>query len=397
MTHDPSPNPTLEPTTRMPTIAPTPQNVYCNQDGIATEIDSEYEYYLHIDEKSIVRFDTCETTNTFDMRITDTNSSANYSCVQCGSLCYTPSQYQVTLPSSIYVLHISGPHAFAMVCTPKVGTDAPTQYPTTTRPTTTSTAYPTPNPTTSRPTESDQPVFNVSFPGTGAPVSRFTFLGDPYGRFEAYIVVTVVDKDDVLGVTALCSTCFIWQYRLENAVWVDVDPTDDDISVYNKQMESNNGITTYQSYLTIQSIRRLNAARCVNTSHDLRIFEPGNVYELRHQFIVDDTYFVSAISDALSIETNTLPSGGFCIVQNLQNLKPLQPYNVFCDGWDKAENLEYNALLKDVLISPRSYQNDARKLTSIAPVGAVTITVLIKEMNVSDAITCYPIHAEFKG
>eukprot|EP01083_Nonionella_stella_P038015 103556_1 len=210
MTHDPSPNPTLEPTTRMPTIAPTPQNVYCNQDGIATEIDSEYEYYLHIDEKSIVRFDTCETTNTFDMRIADTNSSANYSCVQCGSLCYTPSQYQVTLPSSIYVLHISGPHAFAMVCTPKVGTDAPTQYPTTTRPTTTPTAYPTPNPTTSRPTESDQPVFNVSFPGIGAPLSRFTFMGDPYGRFEASIQVTVVDKEDVLGVTALCTSCFIW-------------------------------------------------------------------------------------------------------------------------------------------------------------------------------------------
>eukprot|EP01084_Bolivina_argentea_P079409 144053_1 len=52
MTHDPTSGPSMEPTTRIPTMAPTPQDIDCNHDGIATTVDGEYEYYLHIDETS---------------------------------------------------------------------------------------------------------------------------------------------------------------------------------------------------------------------------------------------------------------------------------------------------------------------------------------------------------
>eukprot|EP01083_Nonionella_stella_P128804 390397_1 len=321
-TRSPSTDPTVSPTFH-PTQAPTPQDIHCNDAGIATQTNGAY--YLHIDEQSIARFDTCRTLALFDIFIVDTNdTNKTYSCIECGSICYEPSQYQVTLSVGKYRMDVDGPHAFKMICTakPDISTDAPTA-PTTPQPTKTPSGHPTTNPTTLRPTEPVQavlPAFNVSFGGDGVPISRYTFLGDPYGRFEAYIRVVVYDAESVLGVTALCAECFIWQYRLRNAVWTDIDhATNDDISVYNQRMtRSIAGLTTFQSRLTIQSIRRLNAGRCVDENDNLRLFTPGNVYELRLQFVVDREFFVSSISNALSIETNTLPSGGFCVIQDFE-------------------------------------------------------------------------------
>eukprot|EP01083_Nonionella_stella_P128801 390383_1 len=399
-TRSPSTDPTVSPTFH-PTQAPTPQDIQCNHAGITeTETDGTYEYFLHINEQSIVRFDTCRTLALFDIFIEDTNDTdRNHSCVECGSICYEPSQYQVALSVGKYRMDIHGPHAFKMICTPKPDSDAPTSSPITFEPTKTPTGYPTANPTTSRPTQREHPVFNVSFPGDGgAPLSRYTFLGDPYGRFEAYIAVELYDAESVLGVTALCAECFVWQYRLANGVWTDIAHAhNDDISVYNQRMtRSIAGLTTFQSRLTIQSIRRLNAGRCVDENDNLRLFTPGNVYELRLQFVVDREFFVSSISNALSIETNTLPSGGFCVIQDFENLEALKPYNLFCDEWDNEDDLEYNALLKDVLMSKNTFADDARKLQSVAPVGNVSIIVMIKERDVENAITCYPIHAAFK-
>eukprot|EP01083_Nonionella_stella_P128803 390391_1 len=397
--HSPSVDPTVS-STFYHMQAPTPLDNHCNQAGIATETDGAYEYYLHIDEPSIVRFDTCHTLSLFDIFIVDTNDTdKTYGCVECGSICLARSQYQVTLSAGKYRMDIDGPHAFKMICIPKPDTDAPTASPTTSKPTKTPTSYPSVNPTTSRPTEPEYPVFNVSFPGdSGAPISRHTFLGDPYGRFEAYIAVELYDAESVLGVTALCAECFVWQYRLANGVWTDIAHAhNDDISVYNQRMtRSIAGLTTFQSRLTIQSIRRLNAGRCVDENDNLRLFTPGNVYELRLQFVVDREFFVSSISNALSIETNTLPSGGFCVIQDFENLEALKPYNLFCDEWDNEDDLEYNALLKDVLMSKNTFADDARKLQSVAPVGNVSIIVMIKERDVENAITCYPIHAAFK-
>eukprot|EP01083_Nonionella_stella_P242138 844882_1 len=233
-------------TTFNPTQAPTPQDIHCNDAGIATQTNGAY--YLHIDEQSIARFDTCRTLALFDIFIVDTNdTNKTYSCIECGSICYEPSQYQVTLSVGKYRMDVDGPHAFKMICTakPDISTDAPTA-PTTPQPTKTPSGHPTTNPTTLRPTEPVQavlPAFNVSFGGDGVPISRYTFLGDPYGRFEAYIRVVVYDAESVLGVTALCAECFIWQYRVQNGVWTDIaHANNDDISVYNQQVTSTNGM-----------------------------------------------------------------------------------------------------------------------------------------------------------
>eukprot|EP01083_Nonionella_stella_P172281 590689_1 len=319
-TRSPSTDPTVSPTFH-PTQAPTPQDIQCNHAGITeTETDGTYEYFLHINEQSIVRFDTCRTLALFDIFIEDTNDTdRNHSCVECGSICYEPSQYQVALSVGKYRMDIHGPHAFKMICTPKPDSDAPTSSPITFEPTKTPTGYPTANPTTSRPTEPAYPVFNVSFKGDGgAPISHYPFLSDPYGRFVAYIEVEVYDAESVLGVSALCAECFVGQYRLQNGVWTDIDhANNNDISVYNTQ----NGINTYQSRLTVQSARRLKAGRCVDESDHSRIFKPDNIYELRLEFVTD---YLSSTSNALSIETNRLPYGGDCMIQNFEHLEPLR-------------------------------------------------------------------------
>eukprot|EP01083_Nonionella_stella_P142367 440334_1 len=218
-----------------PVRAPTPQDIHCNDPGIVTEIDGEYSYYLYIDAQSIVRFDTCGTLKLFDIFIVHINDiNENYSCIECGSICYELSQYQVTLSIGQYRMDIHGPHAFKMVCTPKSDTDAPTSSPIASEPTRTPSGYPTV--ATHR--------TSISFPGDGVPISAYTFLSDPYGRFEAYIDVVVHDAEGVLKVTAFCAECFIWQYRLRNDVWTDIDhATNNDISVYNQQITA----TTDQS------------------------------------------------------------------------------------------------------------------------------------------------------
>eukprot|EP01083_Nonionella_stella_P301832 1037784_1 len=264
------------------------------------------------------------------------------------------------------------------------------------------------DPSTSRPTQLIQSV-NASFPGDGAPISAYTFLDDPYGRFEASITILVSDPQRVLTVNAWCTECFIWQYRLSDSdldcAWIDMEhQSNHDISVYNKRVTSMQGITTYQSDLTIQSIRRVRAGRCVDERVTTPIFKPGNMYEIRLQF-ADDTGSVSLQSNALSIETNRLPSGGDCIIENIENLDPLQQYNLFCFGWENddvllfqhngAVNLEYNALLKDAVMN-KGFVDDARNVQSVAPVGNVPITVLIKEKNAYNGITCHTIYAQFK-
>merc|ERR1711892_1130786 len=48
-------------------------------------------------------------------------------------------------------------------------------------------------------------------------------------------------------------------------------------------------------------------------------------------------------------------------------------------------------------MSTAGFVDDARSLTGIAPVGNVSITVLVKEQNEYNAITCYGIEAVFKS
>eukprot|EP01083_Nonionella_stella_P176169 615720_1 len=150
---------------------------------------------------------------------------------------------QTTNPTSVT------PSPTTATTNPTSQTSNPTSVTTSpTSPTQTPTGYPTLNPITARPTPLNYTVLNVSFPGDGIPISAYTFLGDPYGRFEAYIEVMVDDPEGSLKVLALCAECFIWQYKLKNGVWTDIDhANNNDISVYNTQ----NGINTYQSRLTV--------------------------------------------------------------------------------------------------------------------------------------------------
>merc|ERR1719204_1051571 len=110
-----------------------------------------------------------------------------------------------------------------------------------------------------------------------------------------------------------------------------------------------------------------------------------------------DGYYLSGASDATRIETNTLPTGGVCVVQNIDELVPLQPYNLFCAGWADEDVLEFNALTQNVPLSTAGFVDDARKLTSVAPVGNVSIVVLVKERAQADAITCVEIAASFQS
>eukprot|EP01083_Nonionella_stella_P290852 989653_1 len=103
--HSPSVDPTVS-STFYHMQAPTPLDNHCNQAGIATETDGAYEYYLHIDQPSIVRFDTCHTLALFDIFcVEDTNDTdKTCSCIECASICHTKSQYQVTLSVGKYLM-----------------------------------------------------------------------------------------------------------------------------------------------------------------------------------------------------------------------------------------------------------------------------------------------------
>ena len=106
--------------------------------------------------------------------------------------------------------------------------------------------------------------------------------------------------------------------------------------------------------LTIQSIRRQNAGYCVDedvvNSHP---FQPGKIYELRLRVTTPTNNELDYvfISQSLDVITNALPINGDCIIENMNQLLPLQPFNLLCNNWVNATVLEYNALMENVLIN----------------------------------------------
>ena len=169
------------------------------------------------------------------------------------------------------------------------------------------------------------------------------------GRFEATITVIVVDEDDILGDDLSdCDSCFLWQYTSDGETeWTTFDYDDsDDISV--SITESGD---EYSTILVVQSIRRSNAGNCVDdddaSDHP---FEGGTDYRVRLKFVSDsDDYYVSEISNETNFSTNTLPSGGECSIQNIDDLSALDYFNLWCDGWDNAINMTYNGMMPVVL------------------------------------------------
>ena len=397
-TSDPSENPTLAPTA-MPTSSPTAGLAFCGE-SIEQEENGQWEYYLHIENDSIVILDTCSSyLNLFSMRIYEIKGDDMLlyaQCIECGSICFEPLQFTIAMKAGTYFLVIDQQHAVQVICAPEPHpTTEPTDPLSTDSPTFLPSSHPTDNPTTSYPTKTEI-VVNVTFGGDGTPIPSDSYLSDPFGRFEAMIVLNVKDESEALGDILECKACFVWQYRSGGeGEWRAIQHEEsNDISVTITRLYGQ-----YTVKLIVQSIRRLNAGNCVDDVAAVNhVFQPEMGYELRLKFErATDLFYVAETSNALPFSTNGLPSGGVCIIQNVENLLPLEPYNLFCAFWENEQNLEYNALIGDVAMSTAGFVGDARELTGIAPVGNVSITVLVKEQNEYNAITCYGIKATFKS
>ena len=397
--------PTVAPTvmpTEDPTMTPSAEPtraVSCGDEREGTTSE-EYEYYFNINNNSIVLFDTCSSyLNLFSMRIyvVNNDSIALYAeCIECGSICLFESQFRVNMLADTYLIKIDDKHRFTMICESLPdSTNKPTAHPLETI----SMTFPPTNPTSPSPTPTPQVVgVNVSFGGDGIPIPSTSYLSDPFGRFEATINVVISDHNNILGDNvAECVSCFVWQYRADDDnQWIDINHKEnDDISITISQE-----LNEYTTKLILQSIRRLNAGYCVDDKAKANHpFQPDMEYQLRLKFVKDtDAIFISETSNVLYFETNDLPVGGKCIIQNECNLFPLEPYNLFCDFWETENGtaLEYNALIGDVVMSSAGFVDDARAITGIAPSGNASITVLIKEQNEYNAITCFRINTTFK-
>eukprot|EP01084_Bolivina_argentea_P000675 1248_1 len=249
-------------------------------------------------------------------------------------------------------------------------------------------------------------LFDPSATFDGAPVSVNTFMFDPYGRFEVSIEITMEDKENVFGEIVLCKSCFIWQYKEGVNTFVNIDDeNDDDISMSIIKINNYHGHgNKYLIKLTIQSIRRLSAGNCVDYNdyiYNNRILKPGNTYEIRLKFIAinnEYNYTLTLLSDSLSVITNTLPTsnGTNCIIQNIYNLFPLEDYNLFCTNWENQQDLEFNALIDNVIINKDGFVDDVSEIIGKAPVGNVSITVLVKQKLYPKCIECITINAGFK-
>ena len=386
--------PTVNPTVN-PSAAPTPGVVFCGDYREHNE-HGDWEYYLQIVNDSIVTIDTCSSyLNLFSMRIYS-NGTLYDECLECGAICLDESKFRMAMTMGTYLLSIDQRHKFEMICEPEPHpTTEPTGHPTTDSLTLSPSSVPTNDPTTSHPT-AKQIAVNVTFRDT---TSSTSYLSDPFGRFEASNIVVIDDKNNELGDAVVdCVSCFIWQYRFDGeSAWKSFDVEgNEDISVSITKSGDE-----YTSTLVVQSIRRSNAGNCVDDElKENHPFQEGTDYRFRMKFEIEkEGYSVSGTSNELNLRTNSLPSGGICIVQNIENLLPLEPYNLFCDFWEteNGTNLEYNALIGDVSMSIDGFVDDARELTGIAPSSNVSITILVKEENEYNAISCYQIEAQFKS
>ena len=262
-------------------------------------------------------------------------------------------------------------------------------------PTNDSTGVPTTNPTLN-PSTAYPTIAGITFNVILSNISSSTnYLSDPFGRFEVWCTAFVEDEEGVLG--DVSSTNFVWQYQSEGTnEWKNFEiEKNDDIS-----MTVTRSGEEYMSKLVVQSIRRLNAGHCVDeeaaASHP---FEEDAVDRLRLKFVPENPSFPSKLSNEFELNTNSLPSGGVCVIQNVDGLQPLDMYYLNCsDSWsnDNETNLEYNAMIGDVTMSTSGFVDDAQELVGIAPVGDLTITILVKEKDEYNAITCYQINETFQ-
>ena len=249
---------------------------------------------------------------------------------------------------------------------------------------------------TLKPTTENTPTFNVSYSWL---ISDDISLSDPFGRFEAQIQTLINDEDGESGISETCKSCFIWEYKqLSSEKWNNISFEHSDDIVVTTQPINTNGL--YIVSLTMQSIRGESAGNCVNdyasTAHP---FQPDKAYALRLRVTTPKTNsefsdYVST-SPTVQIYTNSLPVNGYCNIPNVDNLLPLGSFYLNCNDWYSPSELEYNALVDNVLIGTQGFVNNASLLSGIASTGNVTITVLIKDVLYTKAITCFELDAKF--
>ncbi len=363
------------------------EDIFCGDSILNEEFTG---YVLQILEESIVRFDSCDSLYNIDITVKDEAFTIIDSCSDCG-ICHEPSQFTLTLSPGKYTIEATEQHKIYIVCT----IPTPTQSPTTLQPTEVPSKYPTWSPITPEPTPADLPFYNVSSKWLSPSIDEVFFLADPYGRFEATVKIRIIDPENVLGISSSCKACFIWQIKeINEPNWNDILIDNNDyISINNSEIDNTDDIL---STLTIQSIRRLFSGYCDDKSIEYRLFESDKQYEMRLKIVSNnEEYDDEFISDTLQIETNNLPSNGFCVIENIENLIPLQIFNLFCDSWDDQGDLQYNGLINGVQILS-SFVDDARLIKSRAPVGDVAISVLLSYPEYPEAIECFNIYANFK-
>ena len=247
-------------------------------------------------------------------------------------------------------------------------------------------------------------MFHISSEWIYPAISTNVFLSDPFGRFEARVAISVDDEGNALGITETCSSCFVWQLK-GNQEWMDIDHHNNgDISVTAQQSQSEDGEHVLIVTVTIQSVRRQHSGYCVPADiMQTHLFQPDQQYQLRllvttpgdHDYRRDGVFR----SDELEINTDVLPSNGDCSVEDIQDVFPLQPFNVLCRDCETSmqHTLEYNALIGDVLMSKYEFVSDSRDLSAIAPVGNLSISVLIRNENTEKGITCMDITPQFRS
>ena len=283
-------------------------------------------------------------------------------------------------------------------------TISPTKYPSA-KPSQQPTIYPSAEPSTNPTKHLSNPPTNDA---TAAPIKyvprvtfRWTqpqipsyFLHDPYSRFEATIDITTIDQQKVLQINALCSTCFIWQYKKQAGhEWINIEPENNPrISV---AMNPNKEQNTITNMLTIQSSRTIHAGYCADENDIYRLFQPDDSYQLRMSVTsANNEYMFSDQSKPITVTTNSLPSNGDCEVLNIDSIKPTENYNLFCDNWSNQNDLNFNAMISNVLMNDEFVSDPS--LGGIAPSGNISITVLIQNQSHASAISCYHINAAFR-
>ncbi len=277
-----------------------------------------------------------------------------------------------------------------------VPTRSPTSNPTTNSPTT---HTPTTHPITDRPVSNNAVIFINQVP------KDYTIISHPFDRFVVMNKFYVKSK---YNVDADCFKCFQW--TINNTLINDLyDDNSEYVTFYNIKIDTviltnGNEYDIFESYLIIHSINyghtnpNNNELYCSQHSDDSEIIKNhllqyGNDYNLRFEVCYNGVKNIG--SNMLKIVTNQPPFGGYCQIDNLDNLHLLGVFNLEYFNWTSQsnENITYNAILSNGVLVANEFVLISEKIYSIVSIGDLEIKILIKDS--FDSVTCYDINVSF--